>query len=198
MSQPTNAPDSFDRVRELAFVQAVIARHPAAVADFTERLLCVPRMLGALNARRGHALRGDDLADLAHDTIVITMRKLGEFEAFASLECWLHRLCNLELLNAIRRKARTQMRTLPLDDMSGSAADAHPSGHAHDDVHLALERLGGVEAEAIRLHHFEDLTFRGIGNRLGLPTNTVKTRYYRGMTRLEAILRKYQRREQRA
>ena len=59
----------------------------------------------------------------------------------------------------------------------------------HRPYHGALERLGGVEAETIRIKHFEGLTFEAVGVRLGIPTNTAKTRYYRGMLRLEKLLR---------
>lgn len=188
MSLPTEDPDPFDRERELAFVRAVMARHPAAVATFIERMHWVPRMLGALNARHGRALGADDLADLFHDTMEITLRKLGEFPGFGSFESWLHRLCNLEFLNAIRRKARTQRRTVSIEGADGEVPGACGTHHAHDDVHLALERLGGVEAEVIRLHYFEELTFHEIGRRLAVPANTAKTRFHRGMTKLAAIL----------
>jgi NAD(P)-dependent dehydrogenase (short-subunit alcohol dehydrogenase family) len=40
------------------------------------------------------------------------------------------------------------------------------------------------EADVIRMKHFEDLTFEEIGTRLGNSINTVKTRYYRGISRL--------------
>ena len=58
-----------------------------------------------------------------------------------------------------------------------------------DDIHVALERLGGIEADILRLKHFEGLTFAEIARRMGSPENTVKARYYRGLARLERMLR---------
>lgn len=157
------------------------------MATFEERLQCVPRFLGALNRRRGYALDEHDLADLVGKTVVIAMEKLGEFEAHVPLEGWLYRLCHFELLNALRRRARERRRNAELPD-ADSVPTQDADRHQHEDVHRALERLGGVEAETIRMKHFAELTFQEIGARLGMPANTVKTRYYRGLEKLERIL----------
>ena len=41
----------------------------------------------------------------------------------------------------------------------------------------------------IWLKHFEELTFESIGHYLGLSENTAKTRYYRGLRRMQGLLR---------
>ena len=51
-----------------------------------------------------------------------------------------------------------------------------------------LIRLGGVEAQIIRLKHLESLTFDELGARMGLSANTAKTHYYRGLSRLRSML----------
>lgn len=187
-AHPSPIPEPFDPQRELAFVRAVRSRDEAAVATFEERMLCVPRFLSALNRRRGYALDEHDLADLVNDTVVIALRKLGEFEAHVPLEGWLYRLCHFELLNALRRRARERRRVIGVEDEDSLPADEPPDEHRHDEVHRALERLGGVEAETVRMKHFDALTFPEIGARLSISTNTVKTRYYRGLQKLEQIL----------
>lgn len=162
-----------------------------------KRIQCVPRILGSLNGRRGRPLGDHDLADLAQDTVMIVLRKLDQFQAWVPLEGWIYRLCYLEFLNAVRKRARTLRRTHELTENIDVATNdaAH---NAHDDLHTALDRLGGVEAEAIRLKHFDDLTFQEIGDCLNMPANTAKTRYYRGLAKLEALMRTYQQREERA
>jgi RNA polymerase sigma factor (sigma-70 family) len=172
-----------------------LAGNEAAVVEFEERVRCVPRILSALNGRRGRPLDEHDLADLVGDTVLIVLRKLDEFEARGPLEGWIYRLCYLEFLNAVRRRGRERRRTEEwVDDAAGDSGSTH---HTHDDVHHCLEQLGGVEAEAIRSKHFDMLTFEEIGERLALPANTVKTRYYRGLARLADKLRTHQRREER-
>jgi DNA-directed RNA polymerase specialized sigma24 family protein len=40
----------------------------------------------------------------------------------------------------------------------------------------------------IRAKHFDGLTFDEIGARLGIPSNTAKTHYYRGIERMRPLL----------
>lgn len=187
----------FDRAGELAFARAVLAGHESSIVKFEKRIQCVPRILRSLNGRRGSPLTDHDLADLAQDTILIVLRKLDQFEAWVPLEGWIYRLCYLEFLNASRKRGRMLRRTSELDE-NLDALSPPSAPHAHDDLHTALTRLGGVEAEAIRLKHFDDLTFQEIGDCLNMPANTAKTRYYRGLAKLEALIRTYQQREERA
>ena len=48
------------------------------------------------------------------------------------------------------------------------------------------------------MKHFEELTFPEIGKRIGMPANTAKTRYYRGLAKLETLMRGHRDREERA
>lgn len=195
---PIPGDEQFDRVGELAFVRAVLAERESAIVEFEERMRCVPRILQALNGRRGRPLHDHDLADLVQDTVLIVLRKLPEFAAWAPLEGWIYRLCFLEFQNALRRRRREWQRTSEITTEPGDPGVDAGSNHAHDHVHLALTQLGGVEAETIRWKHFDGLTFQEIGVRLDMPPNTVKTRYYRGLAKLEALLRTYSRREESA
>lgn len=189
--------EPFDAAGELAFVRAVLAGREAEVAVFEQRMLCVPRMLGALNRRRARPLQDHDLADLVQDTVLIVLRKLSEFRAFVQLEGWIYRLCYLEFLNAVRRRGRRREQSMELAELpiTGGTDDA---GHDHDDLHLALEELGGAEAEVIRLRSFTNLTFQEIGVLLAEPANTVKTRFHRAMAKLTERLNSTRQREERS
>ena len=68
-------------------------------------------------------------------------------------------------------------------------ADSQPEPRTTAATQLALERLDPVDADVVRLKHFEELTVEEIGGRLGLPTNTAKTKYYRGLGRLHEALK---------
>jgi RNA polymerase sigma-70 factor (ECF subfamily) len=190
---PSLSPEPFDSARELAFVRAVMAGREADVVTFIERMLCVPRMLGAMNRRRGRPLDDHDLEDLVNDTIVIALRKLGEFRAIVPLEGWTYQLCYLEFLNAVRRRGRERQKWVELDDVAAAAGAG--ARYEYDDLYRALDELGGAEAEVIRMRHFAELTFQEIGVMLGLPANTAKTRYHRGMQRLAERLHHRRHRE---
>jgi RNA polymerase sigma-70 factor, ECF subfamily len=183
----TNVSEPLDQDAERRFVEAVMRGDREARVGFEMRVRCVTRFLAVLNARRGRPFDEHDLADLAQATIAIAWRKLPAYEPLAQLEVWLHRLCCYEFANALRRRGRERQRSgdVEVDELTGTSQTAH----GHDDLHLALARLGGVEADIIVLKHFDGLTFAEISARTGSPENTVKTRYYRGLARLEAMLR---------
>lgn len=180
---------AFDQDAERRLVESVVRGEQEAVVVFEKRVRCVSGFLGALNARRGRPLDEHDLADLAQDTIMIAWRKLADYRPLAPLEVWLHRLCCYEFANALRRRGRQRRRHPNGLELDGMPA-ASQATNVHDDIHLALERLGGIEAEIIQLKHFSGLTFVEIAARMATPENTVKTRYYRGMARLQQMLQK--------
>jgi RNA polymerase sigma factor (sigma-70 family) len=179
-----------DLAHDRALVRAVLACEEAAIQQLIERLRCVPWILGAKNARLGRPLGEHDLADLAQDVVVIVLRKLSQFGCHAPLESWVCRVCALELVNAVRKRRRLPQAVdfdeAPVPDES--VAREWDRLLQREALEAGLDRVGGVEADALRMKHFEDLTFEEMGERLGLPASTMKTRYYRGLDRLERIV----------
>lgn len=178
----------FDPEAELAFVRDVIQRKPDAVARFAQRLRCVPRFLLAQNARYGRPLDDHELEDLVGDVSLVVWRKLDQFAGHSPLEGWILKVCTLEFMNSMRRRFRRpgEFPEGNPDNLPGPAADSAVDA---ERVHLAVDRVGGVEAELIRMKHFEALSFDEIAARMRTSANTVKTRYYRGIVQLERILR---------
>ncbi|MBK8974822.1 MAG: sigma-70 family RNA polymerase sigma factor [Planctomycetes bacterium] len=173
-----------------ALVAAALRGELPAIEELAYRLRCVPRIVSAWNVRLGRPLDAHDLEDLAQDVTVVVLRKLGDYAGRAPFEAWVCRICRLELLNGVRRKLRRRVAIdVATDELPAVAGPESDAAIADAELlHGALERVGGVEAEMIRIKHFEGLTFEEIGARLGLSANTAKTRYYRGMVRLESIL----------
>lgn len=174
---------------DLQTVHRFFAREGSAIDAITDKLECVTRMLAAQNAKTGRPFDVHDLADLTQDVTMIVLRKLRTYEGRSPLEGWIYRVCQWEFMNGLRHKRRTPRPVA--DDVIESIPDAEaPRMDANERIERALQRVGGVEAELISLKHFEGLTFEELGERLAIPTSTAKTRYYRGMVRLERILRK--------
>lgn len=186
-----------DPAHDLQLVRAAQARQETAVAALAERLRCVPRILGAQNARLGRPLDEHDVADVAQDVVVVLLRKLGEYDGRVGFEGWAFRICTYELMNAIRRRRRA----LPaIDLVEQPATDAAAAAEwqrllEREALERALDRVGSTEAEALRLKHWEGLTFEEMAARLGTSVANAKARYYRGLARLEEIVHADERRE---
>lgn len=156
-------------------------RFAAAIAD---RLLIVARIVPLLNRRRGAGLDGHEVADLVQDVTLLALRKLIEFEGRGSMDAWLYALCDYELLNRIRRVRRRRARERTgAESIDAPAAEA--AAQPEDSAQAALLRLGGYEADIIRMRCLEGLDFDAIAEGLGLTVPNVKSRYYRGLQRLQ-------------
>lgn len=192
-------PEPHDPVAELAFVRAVLAGSEPALVRFNDYLDRLPRILARVNSRLPRPLGHNELLDVQQDVYVILLRKLPGFTGDVPLGGWLHRTCEHELHNAMRRRTRLlRMFTDAPEFADPVAASERSDARAQippDRLQEALQRLGGVEAEIITLKHFEKLTFQEIHDRLNISPNTAKTRYYRGLERLHRILDKNERGE---
>ena len=187
--------DRAERWREdLRLVERVLAGDGAAREALCVRLECVPRTLTAANARLGHFLSPDELADLAQDVVLSVWRKLGTFRGHATLEAWTWSFCHHELRNRVRRRRRRRavVRASLAEIREPQAGATDPSSVDYDHLEEELAALDPAEQDVVRLKHFEHLTFSEIAARLGISPNTVKTRYYRGMVLLR---RRLERRE---
>ena len=61
-------------------------------------------------------------------------------------------------------------------------------GLIDEETAKLLEQLAPREREVVHLRHFEDLSLPEIALRLGLSVSSVKTHYYRGLTKLRTHL----------
>lgn len=179
-----------DPLSDLALVRGTLAGEPESVDRFVRRMNCVPRILAAQNARLGRALSPGEIQDLAQDALLTIWKKLDTFGGLSGLETWVYRICCLELLNALRsQRRRRRLSTLHEEPAAAPAIDQRPNLLEYEHVHRGLERIEPPEADVIRLKHFQGLSFEEIAVRLSIPANTSKTRYYRGLKKLQEMLR---------
>jgi RNA polymerase sigma-70 factor, ECF subfamily len=196
VSDPPSADD--DPVPEPGAAAAADARvirdfrsgRPEGVEALAARLAIVPRILGGLCRRLRFPMPPHDLEDVAQDAVLIALRKLGELPPGVPLDAWLHRLCNYELANALRRRFRRVAEALPVD-LPGDAAAAIQQLERRELLFHALEQLPPAAAHIVRLHQLEGRTLAELAAQLGLTENTVKGRYYRAIDRLTSILRNH-------
>lgn len=167
------------------------------MSEYIERLQCVPRILSARNRMLGGPLDRDELADLAQEVAVSTLRKLDQYEGRASLETWLYGVASWELMNRARRRWRSRVKLgeeVPESDASRASMDParlvveDETAQLREGLFAHVEALPADEAEVVRLKHEQGLSFAQIGDRLGTSPHTLKSRYYRALSRLRSAL----------
>ncbi len=129
-------------------------------------------------------------SDLAQDAIIATWARLSRFDGRSSFEGWLWGFVFNTARNRMRERLAQRALTgskgaTPLDELSGSV-ETRRLDREHLDI--CLGRIDVDAADAIRLKHFGSLTFPEIARRRGVPENTVKARYYRGLEALRMIV----------
>jgi RNA polymerase sigma-70 factor (ECF subfamily) len=139
----------------------------------------------------------DEARDLCQETFLKAYRALRHFKGEARFSSWLYQIAlNLCRDRMRRRKGRT---LVSLDELTPDARPA-PAGWQPTALELvegrdlarrvaaAVASLPEEQREVIVLKEYQGLTFLEIAEVLGLPTSTVKTRLYRGLTQLRGRL----------
>jgi RNA polymerase sigma-70 factor, ECF subfamily len=100
---------------------------------------------------------------------------------------WIYRILLNECLNAIR--ARRPLEALP-DGLAATGALIDPVDQAETRLRVrqALLQLTETQRDVIVLRHFAEMSYDEIGEALGIPEKTVKSRLFSARQRLCEIL----------
>ena len=177
-----------DHQEERRLVRAALAGDDQAVNELLERLNCVPRVLAVLNRRVGNPLAQEDLRDLTQEVLTTFWGRLGDYSGRAALETWAYGFCLNTYMAFLRRRGKRLCETLE-ESRTAEPSEERPPLEDVERLQAGLARLEEQEQRVIRLKYFDDLTFEEIGARTGISVNTLKTRFYRGMRRLELFVR---------
>ncbi|MCW2758994.1 MAG: subfamily polymerase sigma-24 subunit [Nocardioidaceae bacterium] len=155
------------------------------------------RELYAANVHRitGYALRRvaspEDAADVVAETFLVAWRRTLDLPAGEEARLWLYGVARRVLANhrrgVVRRerlgwKLRDQLgRQIHVDDPADELIETRA-------VRVAMERLGELDREVLRLHVWEQLEPREIAVVLGLRPEAVRTRLSRARVRLRTEL----------
>lgn len=129
-------------------------------------------------------------ADAAQEAMIAVVKNVGRFDGRSSLRTWIYRIATNAALDELRRRRRRP--DVATDDVigahTGAAADA--SGGVDDRLLIdqALERLPAEFRAAVVLRDLVDLDYAEIGDILGIPAGTVRSRIARGRRHLAASL----------
>jgi RNA polymerase sigma-70 factor, ECF subfamily len=134
--------------------------------------------------------------DLIHETFLACLTGVARFRGQARFRTYLFAIAHNVLADYLRRLNRRMARLgseTDVDDMPAEAFGPSPIAtvvqHQEHRVLLeALRRIPLIHQIALELHYWEELTAAEIGEVLGIPLGTVKTRLRDGRTYLEEQL----------
>ena len=134
----------------------------------------------------------DDAQDLVQEVLLRVRRGLATYQP-GSLEGWLSRITTNAFLDEVRRRKRRPLEIVPDLPERSIGVDADPDevlarSHLPADVQDAIRALPEDFRAAVVLCDVVGLDYAEIGESLGIPAGTVRSRIHRGRAQLRKAL----------
>jgi RNA polymerase sigma-70 factor (ECF subfamily) len=136
-----------------------------------------------------------DARDATQEVFLRAWRNLPELRETDRFGAWFGRILVNTCRTAIRGRRRRIVREISVGALPGRGEELASPRRAHDlrtaDLDLlerALDRLSVADRTLLALHHFENLSLGEIGEQLGVPGKTVKSRLFSARRSLERAL----------
>ncbi|MFC4138495.1 MULTISPECIES: RNA polymerase sigma factor [unclassified Microbacterium] len=151
-------------------VEVVIRREAPALLAYFERR-CTP----------------EDAADLLGETLLVTWRRISALpDDDEGARMWLFGVARRVLATGRRSGIR---RSALVDRLREDARQRPTSSDSVDDeLHAALASLSTLDAEIIRLLHWDGFSLTEIAQHLNKPASTIRSRYSRARAALRTEL----------
>jgi RNA polymerase sigma-70 factor (ECF subfamily) len=132
--------------------------------------------------------------DLAQETLLAALKKVGDFRGSAYFVTWLHKIAYSKFIDSKRRLGRHAAKLNGLkDERPVSNAHIDPleevmAGEQSRLLYRAVRKLEEAEQAAIVLHYFQRLSFSEMSKVLEEPVGTVKWRTSQALRKLKSSL----------
>ena len=130
----------------------------------------------------------DEVEDAVHDTFVVAMTRQEVWDEQRPLLPWLLGVLANEARSRRRRRRQQQLGVPAVDASTLDPVAAAQATEFGEGLARTLRNLPSNEAELLRLHLFDELSCREIGERLRRPAGTVRTQVSRAMGELRRRL----------
>jgi RNA polymerase sigma-70 factor (ECF subfamily) len=132
----------------------------------------------------------DDIEDLVQETLLAVHNYRHTYDPARPVTAWLHAIARYKMIDFLRRHARTDQLTDPLDDVDGllTASEA-PAAEARHDVAGLLEQLPDKQRLPIVYVKLEAMSVQQAAQLTGLSESAVKVGIHRGLKALARIIR---------
>lgn len=131
----------------------------------------------------------NDAEDLTQETFVRLFRYRERYRATAKLTTFLYLLARQTRIDWLRKHKRRQEFAERLRDQ---AEVERQDGHGHDvilaDAEAALNRLPEGMREVVVLSLYQGMKYEEVGEVLGIPVGTVKSRMFNALRRIRKDL----------
>ena len=132
----------------------------------------------------------DEVEDLVQESLLAVHNQRHTYDAGQPLTAWVYAIAKYKLIDLLRRRAKRDLLTDPLDDeidlLSSSDNDA---AEARRDLGKLLEQLPDRQRLPIVHMKLEGLSVAETARRTGMSESAVKVGVHRGLKALAALIR---------
>lgn len=124
--------------------------------------------------------------DVVQNSICTALEKCYTIKNPQAIKTWLYKI----IVNEALRHIKASKNEAPADETLPEQSYNEPSFDKDREVYEAVQNLSEPVRTVIILHYYEDLTIKQIAEITNTNPNTVKTRLYSGLSKLENKLSK--------
>lgn len=133
----------------------------------------------------------DDIEDLVQETLLAMHNHRHTYDPARPVTAWVHAIARYKMIDFLRRHARTDRLTDPLDDVDELlVASEAPAAEARHDLAGLLEQLPDKQRLPIIYVKLEAMSVQQAARLTGLSESAVKVGIHRGLKALARIIRK--------
>jgi len=132
----------------------------------------------------------DEVEDLVQESLLAIHNQRHTYDAGQPLTAWVHAIAKYKLVDLLRRRARRDLLTDPLDDEFDFASSADTeAAEARRDLGKLLDQLPDRQRLPIVHMKLEGLSVADAARVTGMSESAVKVGVHRGLKALAAIVR---------
>jgi RNA polymerase sigma-70 factor (ECF subfamily) len=144
-----------------------------------------------------------DREDICQEVFMKTYRNLAGFRFESKLSTWIARVAYNTCINHLEKKREVLLEEFrpDLETLDELAGDAGRPDEAAEETDVSLRLRAEIESlpvayrTVLTLYHLQEMTYREIGDIMGLPEGTVKSHLFRARKHLRERLLSIYRRE---
>ena len=175
--------DESERLYERLLVVRCQAGDEAAYRELVGRFS--PRLRYFL---RKQCPRGDRADDLVQEVWLDVFRQLPRLQDAAAFTAWLYQIARGKALLELRQNGRVPPMGHDVESIAAPEEDRTFSPEDAQRIHALLDRLSGEHREVLLLRFLEELDYEEIGNVVGCPVGTVRSRIHYAKQALSRLL----------
>lgn len=120
--------------------------------------------------------------DATQETFLTLFRKADRYSGESAVSTWLYRVATNTCLDMLRKQKRRRTEALPEhhDEPDPAAGEPFGAAEVRPDIEAALSSIPEDFRAAVVLSDIHGLSIAEIGDILGVPSGTVKSRVFRG------------------